>query len=155
MSGRGADTGAMSPTEPAPIPQHEPAVTLVADAFDAWFFAIPEELAVMRRALQEWLVEDCALEASAAAELVLAAHEAATEFVGQLNTVQPESSGFAFRGEHDLGGVTLTLVAPRDLRPVHSEEATWSRTIVRRLVDAADFAGCEGSTELRLRRQTR
>jgi hypothetical protein len=132
--------------------EREPA-TNPPGAFDAWFLARPEELALMRHTLQEWLAQDCALDDDVAREVLIAAHEAGAELLGQLKPVVGGHEGFAVRAEYDGTAVTVTLVAPDDVCvPPLQDPSRWTTQLVLRLVDEAEVEARDDAAQVSLRR---
>jgi hypothetical protein len=129
-------------------------VMAARDPLDAWFFARPEELGLMRHTLQQWLTE-CAVDPNAATELVAATHGAAVQCLGQLSPT-PGDHGFALRGEYDGNRVAVTLIAPNDVRsPALADGTRWSTQVVLQLVDEAEVEARDDATQVSLRRDTR
>jgi hypothetical protein len=124
--------------------------------FDAWFLAQPEELALMRHTLQEWLAQDCGLDDDVAREVLIAAHEAGAELLGQLKPLSGGHEGFAVRAEYNGTAVTVTLVAPDDVCvPPLQDPSRWTTQLVLRLVDEAEVEARDAAAQVSLRRDTR
>lgn len=122
--------------------------------FDAWFLPCPEELALMRHTLEEWLVHECAVDADVAAEVLVAAHESAIELVDQLKGVGGHE-GFAVRADYDGSAVTVTLVAPDDVTvPPLQDPRRWTTQLALRLVDEAEIEARDTAAQVSLRRRT-
>lgn len=122
-------------------------------AFDAWFLAQPEELALMRHTLQEWLADDCALHEELAAEVLIAAHEAGAELLERMKPSIGGQDGFAVRGEYDGRSVTVTLVAPDDVcAPPLQDPRRWTTQLVLSLVDEAEVETRDDAAQVSLRR---
>src|SRR4030081_2096538 len=108
-------------------------------AFDAWFLAQPEELALMRHTLQEWLADDCALHDELAAGGLISAHEGGAELLERMKPSIGGQDGFAVRADYDGRSVTVTLVAPDDVcAPPLQDPRRWTTQLVLSLVDEAE-----------------
>lgn len=107
----------------------------------------------MRHTLQEWLVQDCALDPEVAGEVLVAAHESAAELLNQLKDVGGHE-GFAVRAEFDGTAVTVTLVAPEDVTvpPLH-DPRQWTTQLALRLVDEAEVETRDTAAQVSLRRE--
>ncbi len=139
-------------TNPASaVVAHE--VTTPFGAFDAWFLAQPDELALMRHVLREWLVDECGLEEHRVGDVLIAAHEAGLELAGRLEPAAPERDGFAVHGEYDGREVTVTLVATDDVAtPPLQDPRRWTTQLVLGLVDEAEVEARDDAAQVSLRR---
>ena len=122
--------------------------------FDAWFLAQPAELALMRHALRDWLVQECVLEEHRVADMLIAAHEAGVELAEQRNPRIPELDGFAVRAEYDGRELTVTLVATNDVcAPPLQDPRKWTTQLVLGLVDEAEVESRDDAAQVSLRRE--
>ena len=122
--------------------------------FDAWFTRDPAELVLLRRAVQEWLTDDCALNPEVSRDVVLAVHEAVQDC---LNEPMPgRDDGVAVHAEYDGDEVAVMFVASAHAQqPPLGDPGRRSTRLVLHLVDEAEVEARDDTAQVCLRRYTR